>query len=372
MASLKEKAKTSVRAKTTTVLAAAAAGILLLFATGATAGGTDKKKKPKCDPSPFVVEVAAIKLAIVEAVAAGMRENATVAAHAAESLYIVDPSNDAPLSWPPQEGASEGQRCVWSIILAQVDIYLNENGIPPWPACPAGSEIQDGQCLPVGGIDLDPWLNPSKWPQSGTFIQVEKGDTFLGSSSPTPNRRSIVYSTLLSTAHQAAIDDGASAEAATEFAQGIANDPSARVEYLTLIYCSPWNDALYGTFGYDPALIGDFDSPVGRAIRLLPYHFDNYKRIIHGQSPRRNIHKGSAPGDKSGTRISSAGKSLELLWLPELNPEFLLADGTITTQGMTWEDGSSRIMPPPIVEVLGVEDVPPGMWGCLGEQSEYS
>lgn len=350
---------------------AAGAGVLLLLLTGFLPGGKDKKKPSKCDPSPFEFDTVTVHTAITAAIADGMRSKTSVAEYVADELFAVDPETGSTMAWPPTADASSGQVCVWQLLLAEIDIHMDDNNIPPWPPCPPGTELEDGVCQLIGGIDLDPWLNPSKWPLSGTFIQVEGGDTFLGTASASEDRRSIVYATLLSTAYQAVIDNGGSADEATAFAQSIANDPGARVDYLNLIFCSPWNDALYGTFGYDPSKIGEFSSPMGRAIRLLPYHYDNLQAISESRTPHRNIHMSESSGDEGGTRVESGGNSLEFLWLPKLNPVMLL-DGVISTEGMDWDDGSSMIMPPPIVQNLGIASVPSGMWGCEGApQVEY-
>jgi hypothetical protein len=223
---------------------------------------------------------------------------------------------------------------------------------------------------PQAPIDLDPWLNEDPyWPMPETFYEIEVGDRFLGEN--TDSSHGIVYSVLLSAAYAAAIEvGGVGPSAAQQFALSVATNVNARLDYLDLIYCSPWNDSLYGTYGYDVDLIGSFDSPAGRSIRLLPVHYDNFERISQGLAPRRNVRLGTLEnkGDRSGTPMDENQNSFELLWLPGLNLNVLWESQgeTITTQGLTWEDGSNKLMPPPVVAQLSAIGVPSGQWGCSG------
>lgn len=353
--------------KTGPALIALGLGLLAMLGMG------KARAKPveDCDPGPFRFNPKDVQDAIKAALDDGMRNDMRIATHVARSMWAEHPDTGAPMVWPPPPSASEYQRCAWTLVLSQIDIYKKEHGIPPFPPCPDDTELQDGVCDPVGPdpVDISPWLNDDPtWPLPGTFYQVEGGDIFLGENPG--DSHSIVYSTLLSAAYHAAKTvGGVSDDEARDFAQSVAFDEGKRLDYYTLILCSPWNDAVYGTYGYgDP--IGPFDSPMNRAIRLLPIHADNFERISAGLAPWRNIQIGNAgtPGDGSGGPMDDNHKSFELLWLPAINLEVLWSSNgeAITTEGMTWEDGSNMLMPPPVVAVLGAENVPPGTWGCTG------
>ena len=350
------------------ILLAAGVGLLALLFGGKAKAAT---KPPACDLGPFRFDSDQVQGLIGAAITAGMRDDVRICTAVARGLWAKHPQTDAPMVWPPPPSADAYQLCAWSQLQVQLEIFKTANDIPPFPPCPDGSELEDGVCKPDGltPVDLTPWLNNDPtWPLPGTFYQVVSGDIFLGQNPG--DAHSIVYSTLLSAAYHAAITvGGATADEAKDFAQHVAFSDNLRLDYYTLILCSPWNDALYGTYGYGDN-IGSFDSPMNRAIRLLPSHPDNFARISAGRSPARNISMGDAsnPGDGSGKPIKSGERNLELLWLPAINLQILWDSKglQITTEGMEWEDGTTKLMPPPIVADLAADRVPPGTWGCTG------
>lgn len=317
-----------------------------------------------CDPGTYLYVPGDVIASIYDAIDDGMRTDMKVAVWVATDIW----PNDA---WPPYPGASAHQKCAWSMLVAEIERVKIDEGIPPWPDCDGDETVLDGECVGPQPIPLDPWLNEDpKWPLPGTFYEVEAGDILLGTNPG--GAHSIVYSTLLSAAYKVAVEIGnLEHEAAIAFAQSVAYDPEARLDYMYLILCSPWNDALYGTHGYDAAYIGNFDSNSGRALRLQGMHYDNYDRIRQGIPPKRNIRLGnpSTPGDKSGTPMNGAQLSYEFLWLPAINLQKLWSSQgqDITTEGMEWEDGSTVLMPPPIVANLLPQNVPAGLWGCTGD-----
>ena len=352
------------------IVIAAGIGILALLLSGKAKAST---KPTTCDLGPFKFDADDVQGFISAAINAGMRNDNTILAHVATAMWATHPETGEPLRWPVVPGADTYQLCAWKMLQAQLLIFQKEHGFPPYPPCPDGSVVEDGVCTPEGltPVDLTPWLNPDpEWPMPATFYQVVSGDIFLGQNPGSSH--SLVYSTLLSGAYTAAKElGGATHDEATAFAQSVAFSDNLRLDYYTLILCSPWNDALYGTYGYGDA-IGSFDSPMNRAIRLLPSHPNNLARIRPGLPPSRNISPGNSatPGDGSGKPVDAGKRALELLWLPGINLQTLWDSGgeMITTEGATWDDGSNMLMPPPIVARLGADNVPPGTWGCTGLQ----
>ena len=402
-----------------------AAAVLLLLGLGASGGKRRRKKSTgsaarpvppsdDCLIEPFVLDEDEIDAAIAEAISQGMRSVQTIATFVAELIYPVYPGTNEPVSWPPNlepgMGAQAQQEilCLWYEIIALVQDYLTEVGIPPWPACGPGEILDEGagMCVPdpnfgaggdngnggsVGPIDLSPWESTDYYPSPGSLMQVRLGDRLLGTWSETNedfdiygNRlRSIAYTTLLTAGWLAATQFGGldpdepgisaaeserRAQEAAEFAQRVAYDDGNRVEYVQLIQCSPWNDALYATYGYGPQA---WQSPVGRALRFLPEHYNNRARIANGQKPRRNISLGTVADKGSGNAfgMDPDQRAFAYLWLPRINLKILWDSNgrDVTTAGTEWDDGSSGIMPPPIIAQLGADGVPGSVaWGCPG------
>lgn len=350
------------------------------------AGGKKPKKGSQC--SPFTYNEAEVQLSIGSAISAGMRGRQTIAIMVAQAAWPTTPDNKRQrLSWPPPPNASKAQNCVWKLLLAQIDKYLKDNGIPPWPDCGPGQTVdyaaqmcvdeEDQEPIP-GGLDVEEYETPggADYPTPGTLVQVRYGDRLLGKFSRENEStdaqgqalRSIAYTTLLTAGFMAAKEAGASDEAAGQFARDVAYDNNNRVDYVQLIQCSPWNDALYTTYGFSSK---SWESPAGRSLRFLPNHYDNRERLIRGLAPKRNITLGS-PSDKlsgNGHGQDSKERNFSYIWLPKINLQALWESGgsDITTEGVEWEDGSNGIMPPPEVLAYGVENVPESVsWGCMG------
>lgn len=360
------------------------ATVLLLIALGA-ATASAKGKKKSCPP--FKIDVEAIYAEIDRAIDEGMRSEFTIAAFVGVALYSKHPTSGASLTWPPSEGASKEQLCLWELLLALVKQYLDENEIPPYPPCPAGTEVNhaSGMCEEEeGGTDTDPWESKGFYPRPGSFVQIRTGDRGLGTWSEINEgedkwgnaKRSLAYTTLLTAGYLAATeaggldpDDPAQKAEAVKFAQKVAYSGTNRMNYWKhFISCSPFNDALYMTYGYKKG----FAAPnlQGRALRLYPQHYDNRARINAGLPPARNMVLGEKGDAAKGITRLGQNKSehnFEFLWFPDLNLEALWeSDGKIlTTEGLEWEDGSSKMNPPSQFMELGFQGVPGGQtWGC--------
>jgi len=195
-------------------------------------------------------------------------------------------------------------------------------------------------------------------PTPGYFYQVHEGEPFFGDDG-----------ILARALHQAVLDaaktKGWSTAKAHARAATLAADAKARVAYLSVIQCGPWNDAMYATWGYGP---NDRPAAHGRAIRLIARHDRVYERLANGQAPIRTLDRG-LPVDKGTGAATGAGDMPELLWLPPLRSDALLDANRVrqvVAEGLVWADGSSKINPPPAVQELGIENAPAGPWGCKG------
>lgn len=208
---------------------------------------------------------------------------------------------------------------------------------------------------PVPVPDIQPWINDTPWP--GHLYQVRPGDTFFGDNG-------ICARALYQATFEAGLASGMTTAKAQARAVAVAADTSNRVDYLNAIQCSPWNDALYGTWGYGSKA---WPSAHGRAIRMLAYHDANYDRLFDGEAPRRLIADGK-PADAGTGTGTGAGSTLELLWLPPLKASSLLDPNRtrqVDVEDMTWPDGSSTIDPPPAISDLGIDGAPGRPWGCV-------
>jgi hypothetical protein len=143
---------------------------------------------------------------------------------------------------------------------------------------------------------------------------------------------------------------------------------AARRAVTDLISCTPINDWRYGTWAFTVGLARP--GPHGRAIRLLPIHFNDLSRLRAGDPFSRNIRLGK-PGDPpsvSQKGVESGASSFELLWLPGIDRRALWeSDGTVWQVGGQWGDGSSHVHPPPALFARGVDDFTSGgagPWGC--------
>lgn len=373
-----------------TTLTAGVVIALMMFMTS----GMKKPKKKGCPP--FEYNEAQVELSISSAITAGKRGPLTIAILVAKSTWPTMPGTRSQIAWPPGPNAPAEVQCVWDMLLAQIERYLKAKGHPPWPDCPpdlpffnlAAQQCEEPPEEPEekddpdepGPFDPTPFETKpdADYPTPGTLVQIRYGDILLGTKVPknpgTGEGRSIVYTTLASAGWMAAKEFGGASDAeAGTFARKVANDAhGARLDYIDLIQCSPWNDALYTTYGFGP---DSWASPAGRALRFLPQDYDNRMRLMQGLAPRRNMVLGTPADKDSGTAYGANQneRHFAYIWLPKINLQTLWATGgeVVTTEGVTWADGSNGIMPPPEVTEYGVENIPESVsWGCLGFQTQ--
>ncbi len=240
---------------------------------------------------------------------------------------------------------------------------------PPEPG-PVVPDRDFAPWVPPGEDPINPadWEHPDNYPTPGKFHQVVWGDMFFGTGSA----HNIAWAAIYEAAYQAAVEVGGVDDAeARAFAKSIAGKSSNRGRYTTLIQCSPWNDALYGTWGYKSGK--SYPGPHGRAIRMLPDHPPNRDYImLQRKPPLRNVQMRN-PNDKgkgnAGAVDEQYAETWEYLWLPPLNLERLWNNRELTTEGVAWEDGSSVMLPPPPIWNLGIDVLSdPGLdaYGCPG------
>ncbi len=193
-------------------------------------------------------------------------------------------------------------------------------------------------------------------PTPGYFYQVRPGDRFMGDDG-------VIARALHQAVIHAARAKGWSEARMFAHATALAADIKARLAYLSIVQCGPWNDAMYGTWGYAAE---DVPAAHGRAIRLIARHDRVYDRLVDGQAPIRTLDR-STPADKGTGMATGAGDMLELLWLPPLRSDALLdanRSRQVVAEGLVWADNSSKYNPPPSVVALGITNAPTGPWGC--------
>ncbi|MDP3910852.1 MAG: hypothetical protein Q8Q14_10730, partial [Gemmatimonadales bacterium] len=138
---------------------------------------------------------------------------------------------------------------------------------------------------------------------------------------------------------------------------GIPNTAANRIALLRLIECSPYNDAVYGVKLSENAFKQRFRSDQPYGISGNPQHHDNLMRMKQGLPVRRAAQRNSMSGHET---VPGGGRHAAM-WIP------LLAQG-IEVVGpsavLAWQDGTSGINPPPEILDLGIENVPPGEYGC--------
>lgn len=190
----------------------------------------------------------------------------------------------------------------------------------------------------IPGVIIDPYSPPQPppdtpdpaikdvvddYPTAGKLYQIGKGDLFLGT-------HGIAFKAIAQEAYKLATADGHNHDAALAYAKEVAN-ASARSTYLQAIQCEPWNDQLYGTFGYGEQAV---PAPSGRAIRLYPQHAPNLAQLQAGLPPVRSIRL-RTPNDKrkgNGTAAPGAPSGhYELLWLPPIDLDHMKATGQVRT-----------------------------------------
>lgn len=221
-------------------------------------------------------------------------------------------------------------------------------------------------------ILLDSLISASFFPRHGSFVQVCYGDRGLGTfqkgaegaDSDGQALRSLAHTTLLTAgvqAARAARKDRKDRKKALEFGRRVSSESNRMTYWSEFVQFSLFNDTVYTTYGYQRGV--NMPNPDGRALRMLPLHCDNQQRLRAGLAPSRNIELGTSDDVSEGILRWGRDPSLSqsaFLWFPEINLKVLWESGgeTLTSEGLEWEDGSSKMNPPPSIMSLGFENAP--------------
>jgi len=338
-----------------------------------------------CAVAPYRVSESTLRDIVAQKIDAGRRDPLSMAVDVATETLSPHPSGPA-VVFPPIRNADlglplPGVECAWELVKSTVSATLQAKGfrpgkdVPPNIApsrAPREFEPEDEDTASY------PWERPlvsaSNWPTINSFFIV-------GQPTQTPDGPWDVNteSEMVRAALESALDVAGNPKPSwvTMPTQGTPEwaDPDGywgvdakrlRRQMAQLIRCSPWNDKLYGQT--DPYKAGGSkDStymmePSGRGLNWLSVHNNNLNLLSQDLPPKRNT---NLSGDPTGPATSHMQ-----LWIPAVNLEFLapsLSDSAlnVTTQGMAWSDGSSTIMPPPVIAQLGVDTGLTGVnWGC--------
>lgn len=180
---------------------------------------------------------------------------------------------------------------------------------------------------PSGQIFVDP-LEDTRSPRLGSIYRPEVSIPIIDGSPY------CVVDALLSSCAKALQDSGRLSRKA---ARSMPSNKVFRGQLFSLILSSPFNDILYGE---RPMCPSKQCGPHGRSISMCAKHADNLSLIRSGEPLVRTI-------DSRGRVVShSQASCLPTLWIPLISLEDL-AQGSVSTGGYEYDDGSSTIVPPP-------------------------
>jgi hypothetical protein len=298
----------------------------------------------------------------------GPGERAVWSARRGEWQCIADgPDEPADPSEPtePAPQCDPGFHAVWSSRRQEWQCVAD---VPDAPDEPDVIQVPD-EPEPGGDdpTDVDDLI--VDYPRPARFYQVRYGDNFMGNQGiATRLARSALY--------LAATERGGLDQAAANAWAAARMSTAARRAVTDLLSCTPINDWRYGTWAFTVGVARP--GPHGRAIRLLPIHFNDRARLAAGDGFSRNIRKGQ-PGDPPSVSqggVEDGASSFEFLWLPGIDLQKLWeSNGQTWDVGGTWSDGSSQVDPPPAIWAQGMTDYSgsgQGVWGCAPYQREIS
>ncbi len=185
-------------------------------------------------------------------------------------------------------------------------------------------------------FDPDVWASSKVTP--ARFYAVRKGDTIP----------KIAARLVRETALDAARGRKMPKDTARQWADQLSRSHGLIRQAEDLINLSGWNDEVFGS----PAL--ERTGHHGRAVDVSPVHDDVAEQLGRGDTPRRNL---SADGEPT----NPGRRSRPFLWIPGTNPEIFASAmidkkdvQAMTCHGVSWDDGSSTMWPPPLVTERGV------------------
>lgn len=211
---------------------------------------------------------------------------------------------------------------------------------PPTPKPPTPTVDPDSPYDPA-------WFHAS--PKPGKLYKVQKGDNGEERSSS----RGIAHRAITDRVYTLELGRGHDHASALQLASA-ASTATSRANFWHRVQCMPFNDRLYGTFGYgsqaDP-------SSNGRAVRLTPVHSDNHTLLAQGKPLERRIAL-KTPNDARKGNATGAGSSYELLQLPDIDDAVYLETGALAFKDTT----PTELRNWPVNDRSGA---PQGVqWGC--------
>lgn len=286
-----------------TLIPLAAVAAIALFSGGSKKTKKKKKQAPQQCP-PFSIDAEAVAAQVEAAVNAGMSGIDRISIYVGSTLYPKD-QNGKVIPWPKSSP--------WQL-----------PGTTDEPVLCLLGEIKDiVSSLDVPDDDDDP--------TPGEIL------TDLIAATPTPGKFSLIKK------DQIALGNGGLvAQYLNKVSPGSGSDGQLRLKMLRHMTgnAGDWNYDKYGrtkTTGNWPAYTNNNGRNLGAA--FLPRHKNAISDITNGKDPQRNI---TLTGEKDGP-----GASYALLWWPPIDKNALTNLGAITSVGLTWDDGSSVLNPPP-------------------------
>ncbi len=270
--------------------------------------GAQETKSKVCSTQPLAWNEAAVRghIAGIRATTIAQGQQVIAVDIARQVAMMLYPEH----TWPPGPGAPSHVVCVWDKI---VDVTTEVIGPTiNWP------EI------------VNPLISYGTNAQAGKFLQVQYKIAPTIWSHSAIKKKPGVLDVILENAN-------------------VPNNRNNRHALYKAIVCSPWNDAILTTEGKSGGTGTTLYAPVhGRGISMLPVHADNLQRMLSGRPPRRRATSGKGP----------SGGHLPLVWIPDIER------GIPSVVVKSWPDGRSAVNPPQEILDLGLENVPPGSYGC--------
>jgi hypothetical protein len=322
-----------------------------------------KKKADNCAPYKF--NTSAVRASIDQAIDRGDRDPLEIAVDVATEHFGNHPDGGAVTFPPPAEGARKGVTCVWNKVIDLVSVTFDDRGIEPGGDGDDGAEFIIHDPTDEGYPWEQPSLERNNYPTPGMFADVGGSkEAFNYDQGPLA-----VSAAALSSAIAMAADRGYDVSTA----QSILSNPNTsaardlKAQMISVLYCSRYNDALYGR-ELPASEKTSADNLYGwvankRSPRYGPVHNDALRALGMGVPPKRAI--GVDGKIKSG---GGSDRRSPVFWVPAINLSRLAGPNPIvTTNGMSWSDGSSTSEPPPVIQRIGVNMngvVLPGGPGC--------
>lgn len=304
--------------------------------------------------APYKWNEGKVREAIEVRLDTGLRDPARIAVEVCTEVFGTYPGTGATVMFPPRSDSPKGVACVWDRTITLMGKIYDERGIDPDEGLePDGGPIDIVPVNPMDDINNYPWNTPGQdranYPTPGLFADVggpQVHDYSAGLSSVAKAALNSAMAMAAALGHN--VSYGQTIMKANEAA---GSGPGAVKRNLMkamreLMEKSQFNWKTYGTNGTG-----------FNVLSYLPRHNNNLARMKEGLTPKRGIRF-------DGAHISGQGTRQPQFWIPGINLQMLAGQNpVVTVAGMTYNDGSSTLEPPPSVQRLGVDtsgvSVPP-------------